>query len=239
MEKKKATKIHPLEVIILAGGAGTRLRSVVADLPKPMADIRGKPFLERLAASILKYDVGRIILGVSYKREMIKEHFGDYFCGVPVRYSVEEEPLGTGGAIKQAMELVEGESAVVLNGDTYFGVDLRAFYESHLETGADVSIALKFMENCNRYGTVEVVNGRISGFREKNSAASGLINGGIYAVKKDVFDKAGLKGKFSFESDLLEKGVEGLRLSPFESEGYFIDIGVPEDYHRAQAELIF
>ncbi len=231
--------MEPLEIIILAGGAGTRLKSVVADLPKPMADIRGKPFLELLAASTLKYGVGKLIFCVSYKREIIQSHFGTSFCGVPVFYSVEEEPLGTGGAIMQAFGLVSGKSALVLNGDTFFGVDLRALWESHQKSGADATLALKYLDDCNRYGTVEVIDGRIFGFREKRAASAGLINGGIYAVKADIFKRLGLSGKFSFESDLLEKSCDSLSVRAFAGDGYFIDIGVPEDYHRAQTQLFF
>jgi D-glycero-alpha-D-manno-heptose 1-phosphate guanylyltransferase len=227
----------PLEVIVLAGGFGTRLSGVVKDVPKPMADVCGIPFLQHLLGYAAKFGVGRIILSVHHKREIIMDHFGSSFQEIPVAYSVEEEPLGTGGAIYQSLGFVEGENALVLNGDTFFGIDFRDFMNCHEQSGADVTIALKLLKKCGRYGTVELSGSKVAGFREKSTSSSGYINAGVYGIGKDLVKKVPFVGNFSFERDLLSQRTEGISLCPYVAEGYFIDIGVPEDYRKAQSEL--
>jgi D-glycero-alpha-D-manno-heptose 1-phosphate guanylyltransferase len=227
------------EAIVLAGGFGTRLREVVNDVPKPMAPVNGRPFLEYILDYLHHYGVTRVILSVGYKGEMIREHFGDTYSTMSIGYAFEHEPLGTGGAIKLGMELCDSKQAAVLNGDTLFDINLTALYAFHKEKGAGISLALRQLEDVSRYGTVKIdEDHRIKGFAEKSAAAgSGYINGGVYLFNKEIFTDAEFPQKFSIEKDLFERYYESLRMYGFVSHDYFIDIGIPDDYHRAQHEL--
>ena len=224
-----------MNIVILAGGFGTRLQSVVKDVPKPMADIDGTPFLELLIREVLFCDPERIVLCVSYLKDVIKKHFGDNFLGVPVLYSEESEPLGTGGAIKQAFDLFDLDEAVVLNGDTYVQTDYLAFIEK--SANEKLAVVLKQVDNANRYGRVRVENGRIVSLLEKSpEPTAGLINAGIYKIRRDLFDTARPEN-FSFEKDVLEPEIGKLKPLYVQADDYFIDIGVPESYAQAQREL--
>ncbi|EJE3575681.1 nucleotidyltransferase family protein, partial [Campylobacter coli] len=182
-----------MQAIVLAGGLGTRLRSVVQDLPKPMAPINGKPFLAFVLEYLKKQGITEIILSVSYKYELIQEYFKDEFHGMKIHYNIEKELLGTGGAIKDALKLVKNEVYVV-NGDTFFDIDLKKL----VLNGSKICIALKQMQNFDRYGTVNVdEQGIVTSFEEKVFKKQGLINGGIYLLKKDIFDEFSLEKKFS------------------------------------------
>ena len=224
-----------MKVVILAGGLGTRLQSVVKELPKPMAPIADTPFLDILMQKLLQYGADEFILCVSYKREKIQEYFGDYFYGMPVRYSVEEEPLGTGGAIKQAFEQFDLPSALVLNGDTYVQLDYRAFWQQM--QAQKIGLVLKQVPDASRYGLVQTQNGRAVKFCEKSDTVqAGLINAGIYYLTKEIFSRE-LPRKFSFEKELLEPQVSSLKPLFFKAEDYFIDIGIPSSYAQACREL--
>ncbi|HEB9328850.1 TPA: nucleotidyltransferase family protein [Campylobacter coli] len=214
-----------MQAIVLAGGLGTRLRSVVQDLPKPMAPINGKPFLVFVLEYLKKQGITEIILSVSYKYELIQEYFKDEFYGVKIHYNIEKELLGTGGAIKDALKFVKNE-AYVLNGDTLFSIDLKKLTLS----SSKICIALKQMQNFDRYGTVNIDNqGIVTSFEEKVFKKQGLINGGIYLLKKDIFDKFSLEEKFSFE-EFLQKKYKSLKIQTQIFNDYFIDIGIPKDY---------
>ncbi|EAH5703355.1 nucleotidyltransferase family protein, partial [Campylobacter coli] len=214
-----------MQAIVLAGGLGTRLRSVVQDLPKPMAPINGKPFLAFVLEYLKKQGITEIILSVSYKYELIQEYFKDEFEGMKIRYNVEKELLGTGGAIKDALKLVKNEVYVV-NGDTFFDIDLKKL----VLNGSKICIALKQMQNFDRYGTVNVdEQGIVTSFEEKVFKKQGLINGGIYLLKKDIFDEFSLEKKFSFE-EFLQENYKSLKIQTQIFDDYFIDIGVPQDY---------
>lgn len=227
-----------MEAIVLAGGLGNRLRSVVADLPKPMADIAGRPFLEYLLDYLISQGVTRIILGVSYRHELIEAHFGTRFRGAEIRYSVESERRGTGGAIDQALTLAEESNVLALNGDTLFAADLRRLMATHLEQRAVLTVALRVMSDCGRYGAVQLdTAGRITGFLEKQAAAGGLINGGIYCVNREWYRALTLPHVFSFEQDVMEGLHKTHSFAGVPFDCYFIDIGIPEDYHRAVREL--
>ena len=221
-----------MEAIILAGGQGTRLQSVVSDVPKPMAAIQGRPFLDYLLKWLENNTVSRIVLSTGYKSELIKSYYGAKFGLLSIEYSVEDTPLGTGGAIKEALQLCHNESVFVINGDTFFDVDLSVLQERHLKTSADITIALKEMQNPDRYGTVCLDNGVVTSFCEKQNIRHGLINGGVYVVTPDSFARSGLPTKFSFENDFLH--LEDLVIHGVEFSGSFIDIGCPEDYALAQ-----
>ena len=226
-----------LEAIILAGGAGTRLRSVVADLPKPMADVAGRPFLAYQLDYLAAAGIRRIVLSVGYLRERIIEWFGASYRGIDIDYAIEEELLGTGGALRVSLARVSGERVLVLNGDTWFPVDIAAMAAAHAESGCVMTMALKELTDFSRYGAVTVADGRVNGFSEKGFCSRGYINGGVYLIECALEARFPERKRFSLESDLLEAQVGAIAICPFISDAYFIDIGVPEDYHTAQLEL--
>lgn len=221
--------------MVLAGGLGTRLRSVLPDRPKPMADIDGLPFLELLLRDVALADPGKIIFCVSFMKEMIQEHFGDNFLGIPIFYSEESEPLGTGGAIKQAFDLFRLNEALVLNGDSYVKVDYNKLFLTCKNDPLD--LVLVHVEDANRYGRVEVADGRVLSLLEKSPEHTpGLVNAGVYKISRGIFS-ADLPRRFSFEKDILEPSVRSLHPRFLPAEGYFIDIGIPESLALAQREL--
>jgi len=227
-----------VRAIVLAGGLGTRLAAITGDLPKPMAAIGPRPFLEYLLDYLAEQGVGNVILAVSYRWEVIRDHFGRDYRGMSLGYSVEEQPLGTGGAIRQALESVEDEDVAVLNGDTLFRVDLKSMADVHRGSGAVLSLALRQVADSGRFGRVEVSDdGVVSGFREKSVVGPGWINGGVYMLNRSLFDDFPMPGRFSFEQDLVEPNVQRIRPRAFRSDAYFIDMGVPEDYERARREI--
>ena len=223
-----------MEAIVLAGGLGTRLRSVVTDLPKPMAPIGDKPFLEYILKYLEKNGIKRIILSVGYKWETIKDYFGNNFNGIELIYSVEDEPLGTGGAIKKAISQVVSEKVYIINGDTFFDVDLKSL---SLKGNSKLMLSLKLMKNFNRYGCVESdENSVVTAFTEKGFREIGNINGGIYLASRDIFDDFNLENIFSFE-EFMQNNFKVLNITSAVFENYFIDIGIPEDYEKAQKEI--
>jgi len=226
-----------MDAIILAGGKGTRLKEVVSDLPKPMADINGKPFLEYLLNCLCQSGVSRIVLAVGYKCEMISAYFGGTFMGHEVIYSVEDQPLGTGGALRQALDSVSSEHALVLNGDTFFDINFMQMFAQHREREADLTIGLKPMINFDRYGTVTEQDGHIIGFKEKCFCTNGLVNGGVYLMGKHLLQQMPDKRCFSFEVDFLEKKVKDLSFSAYIADKYFIDIGLPDAYRKACSDF--
>ncbi|EGP0298690.1 NTP transferase domain-containing protein [Campylobacter coli] len=221
-----------MQAIILCGGLGTRLKSVIKDIPKPMAPINDKPFLEFIFEYLKKQGIKEVILAVSYKYEVIKEYFKDEFLGIKIKYSIEKEPLGTGGAIKEALKIIKNE-AYVLNGDTFFGIDLSKLKLN----GSKICLALKQMNDFDRYGTVNVDEQcLVISFEEKVFKKQGLINGGIYLLKKDIFDKFDLEKKFSFE-EFLQENYKSLKIQTQIFDDYFIDIGIPKDYRRFMDDI--
>ncbi len=226
-----------MEAIILAGGMGTRLRDVIADLPKPMAPVNGIPFLSYIFQWLKKYSVEKAILSVGYKHESIMEYFGDSYLGIAVEYVIEDKPLGTGGAVKYALQRTAGKDILIINGDTYFPIDLNRFYRLHIKYNHSFSIALKRMENCDRYGSVECRGNTIVKFNEKKFRIDCLINGGIYLINRTFIDGKDLPEVFSLEKDLMEIEAGKSVLKGMEFNELFIDIGIPEDYKRAQTLL--
>jgi D-glycero-alpha-D-manno-heptose 1-phosphate guanylyltransferase len=226
-----------LEAIVLAGGFGTRIQSVVSDVPKPMAPVAGNPFLYYILQSLVKQDIDRIILAVGYKKDSIINHFGNRFENIEILYSLEDEPLGTGGGIRKAVPMAEGDEVLVINGDTYFDIPLSNLIKFHCKGSFDLTMSLKPMENFDRYGSVIIDQDRVVGMKEKKPCKEGLINGGVYVVKKSILDKFPPDFKFSFETEVLEKGIYNMRIGAYVSDGYFIDIGIPEDYAKAQEDF--
>lgn len=229
----------PSEAIVLAGGLGTRLRPAVKDVPKPMAKVNGRPFLSYVLDSLALAGMADIILSTGYMSGSIRDFFGPSYGEMRIEYVTEEEPLGTGGAILASIRYIRGEELFILNGDTFFGVALNGLIKAHRESKAEITMSLKPMRDFERYGSVILDGGRVAGFREKSFVRSGFVNGGVYAVNREIeakLSKAGAKS-FSFEKDFLEKEIGSLNASGFVSDSYFIDIGVPEDYERAQGEF--
>ena len=228
-----------METIILAGGFGTRLQQVVNDLPKSMAIVNGRPFLEYLLNYLSGQGTTKIIFSVGYKKDAIQEFLGNQFKTIPIDYVSEDEPLGTGGGIRYAFNKVEGESAFVLNGDSMFRIDFKAMEQRHGETGADITIALRYLEETERFGSVKIDNEkRITGFAEKgHDTGPGYINGGIYLINKEYIVSSGFPEKFSIEKDCFEKKYVQSNFFGYPARGYFIDIGVPDDFYRAQNDF--
>lgn len=225
-----------MEVAVLAGGLGTRLRSVVSEVPKCMAPVAGHPFLWYLLEQLRRYEVERVILSVGYLRESVRdwvaEHAGEY--PFEFRFAVEERPLGTGGGIRLAASMARGSELVVLNGDSFFDADLNALLKARRGSGLPIAVALKPMRDFERYGSVVLgSDGVVDAFREKQRCAEGLINGGVYALdlRAGLFDA--LPESFSFEREVLEKQCPRRNVYGLVQDSFFIDIGVPEDYSRA------
>jgi D-glycero-alpha-D-manno-heptose 1-phosphate guanylyltransferase len=228
-----------MEAIVLAGGLGTRLRSVVADVPKPMAQVAGRPFLDYILNYLKKQGVHRVILAVGYKWEVFSSYYShvDKSFGLELIFSVEDEPLGTGGAIFNAARTVQGDSFFIINGDTAFDISLNNLAEFFSDNNAEIVLALKQVTNADRYGSVECApDGRILSFLEKgqNSPSFSAINGGIYKMKKAVMERFNFPARFSFETDFLKGKIGELKAFGKVFDAPFIDIGIPEDFRRAQ-----
>ena len=230
------------EAIILAGGLGTRLRTVVADRPKCMALINGQPFLHYLIEYLKEKGIEEFIFSVGYKYEMIEAYLKSIKPAIKYQISLEEEPLGTGGGIRLACKLVQGKDVLVCNGDTMYKVDIEEIAKFHVSVNAACTLALKPMTQFERYGVVELNKDQsIRSFKEKQFYREGLINGGVYALNKKQFLAENLPEKFSFEKDYLEKilssSQQNSELFGFIQDNYFIDIGIPEDFKKAEKEI--
>jgi D-glycero-alpha-D-manno-heptose 1-phosphate guanylyltransferase len=239
------------EAIVLAGGLGTRLRSAVPELPKCLAPVGGRPFISYVTDYFRREGIEKFIFALGYKSSWFDDFFRTAFPDGGYAVSLEDEPLGTGGAIRQACGLAEEKTVLVLNGDTFFRVGLQALSDFHEDRNADCSLCLKPMQDFDRFGVVELgEDGRVNGFREKQHYAAGLINGGVYALNPEVFSKGQWPRVFSFEKDYLERGgadlsrtgggqvsTDGRRLFGLVQDAYFIDMGIPADYQRIQQEF--
>lgn len=226
------------EAIILAGGLGTRLRDAVRDLPKCMAPVAGRPFLFYVINHLRLQGIEKFIFSLGYKHEVIEAWLAEHFSRLDYECVIETEPLGTGGAILLAIDKVRGENAVVTNGDTLFKVNLPQLAALHIQKKAACTLALKPMKEFDRYGVVEIDTAYvITDFREKQFYPDGLINGGVYLLNKPFFTSKDFPQKFSFEKAFFEKEVHSGKLAGQPQDHYFIDIGIPEDYNRAQADL--
>jgi NDP-sugar pyrophosphorylase family protein len=223
-----------MQAIVLAGGLGTRLRSVVADLPKPMAPVAGRPFLAWILDRLAQAGFGRVVLAVGYRHEIIEQHFGAAYRGIDLHYSVEAQPLGTGGALRLAADHVDRWPVFVLNGDTFLELDYRSMLDAHLKGSEQMSLAVCEVPDAGRYGTLELQDGHVHGFLEKGRSGPGVINGGTYLLSQGVLEKIPRDVPFSFEQQLLVPEVSAIRPAAFVTDGLFIDIGVPDDYARAQ-----
>lgn len=229
-----------MQAIILAGGLGTRLRSVINEQPKALAPVAGKPFLYWLITYLQKQGVANFLFSLGYLHEQVELFLKDEFPILNYQTVVENEPLGTGGAIKLCLSFCNEEDIMLANGDTFFELNIDAFYRNFIETSSDCSIALTPMQHFDRYGAVTIASDNIiTEFNEKRYCESGLINTGLVLFKKPVFEsKTSSAGeKFSFEKDFIEPNISNLKVTGYIANGYFIDIGIPKDYEKAQLEM--
>ena len=226
-----------LQAVVLAGGLGTRLRSEVGETPKVMAPVAGRPFLEYVLAELDRQGFRHVILAVGYKKEVVIAHFGSSFRGLSLDYSEEQQLLGTGGGVRKALSLANTGLCFVLNGDTWVELDYVDMWRAHLEHSARLSIAVRAVSDVSRFGAVEIENGRLIRFLEKGREGPGFINAGVYLLSTDVLESHVLPETFSLERDFLVPNMVTLAPFAFPVAGDFIDIGIPEDYQRAQREL--
>lgn len=226
------------QAIVLAGGFGTRLRSVVSDVPKPMAMVAGRPFLELLLANLARNGFDKIVLSVGYLSDVISTHFGAEYRGIPLAYAIESTPLGTGGAIRAALAQCSSDHVHVFNGDTYLGLDTVVTDMAWDRRRVPIIVALR-VDDTSRYGKLETdADGRILRFLEKDaSGGPGLINAGCYVLPKTIMSEFPDAERFSFETEYLRDAVMKREFFGLATDAEFIDIGTPEDYVRAQTLL--
>lgn len=223
------------EAVVLAGGVGRRLRRAVPDLPKPLAPIGGRPFLEVLLTALSAKGFRRVILSLGYMAEKVVAHFGCRFAGMELIHEIEPAPLGTGGAVRRALTRCREDQVFVFNGDTFLDLDTAGVEALWRRKRAPVIVARE-VADAARYGRLEVRNGRVACFSEKTSPGYGLVNAGCYLFPTDLFDGFSSDQAFSLEVDFLPGAVAGREFSVFISKGRFIDIGTPEEYARAEAD---
>ena len=236
MKEPGSPDVHHIPAIILAGGLGTRLRETVPDLPKCMAPVSGRPFLFYVINYLRMQGVRQFIFSLGYKHEIIEKYLQEEFSTLQYNCSIEEEPLGTGGAIRLACEKTKAPEVFIVNGDTLFKARLDELIKTQHSLNADCSLALKPLKEFDRYGVVETnSSGIITNFREKQYYPEGNINGGVYLLNREKFLQASWPDRFSFENGFLEK--KEFILAGVVQDEYFIDIGIPGDYERAQREL--
>jgi NDP-sugar pyrophosphorylase family protein len=224
-----------LRAFVLCGGLGTRLRSVLSDRPKSMALIGAVPFLQLLLQELKSQGVREVILGTGYRAEQIEAFFGDgKNLGLRLQYSCEDQPLGTGGALKLAEELL-GDPVLVLNGDSYVEWSLATMAGLFREKNANIVMVLQSVADVSRYGSVAIdPDGRITEFVEKGTRAGpGLINAGIYLLRKEIVAELACGSTISLERDVFPRFL-GEKFYGLISHGTFIDIGIPADLQRAQ-----
>lgn len=227
-----------IKAIILAGGFGSRLRSVVKDIPKVMAPINGVPFLEYLLNDLHKANIEEAVISVHYLANHIKDYFGNSYKGMRIKYSEESTPLGTGGAIKNSLSHIENkENVLVMNGDSFVNCNLKEIIETHDPSEHAISMVVKKLPLSDRYGTLDIKNNKVISFKEKKLERNCFINTGIYFIPSKIFANYTLPKTFSFENDFLQKEVPSLDVNAIYTDGFFIDIGIPEDYAKAQKSL--
>ena len=226
-----------MDAVVLAGGFGTRLRSVVPDLPKPMAPVAGRPFLEILLTMLARKGVRRAVLSLGYQAEVIVRHFGPAFEGIQLVHEIETEPLGTGGALRAALARCQSDAALVVNGDTFLDLELDAL-RTRWQAQRQPLIVGREVPDTARFGRLDMRGSQLQGFAARGAGGPGVINMGHYVLPLDIFTaQPNLPRQFSFEADFLAPQAAALGFEVFVTEGLFIDIGVPEDYARAQTEL--
>jgi len=231
--------MNTINAIILAGGLGTRLRTLVSDVPKVLAPVNGKPFLDIIIRALAKSGIiDHVVIAAGYMAEKIIEQYRNCLeFGLRISISIEKQLLGTGGAIKLALNYTESQDIIILNGDSFIDIDYIAFYKAHKENSAKLTIALKHVDNASRYGIVILDNNRIVSFQEKKEKIiAGFINAGIYILNRDLFAQVAENKVISMEKEILPEMIKNDAYG-YISNGRFIDIGIPETYEIADDYL--
>lgn len=228
-----------MEAIILAGGLGSRLRNVISDLPKCLALIEDKPFLDFVIKHLLNNNVRKIIFSLGYKSELVLHYLEKNYSNLNYDYCLETIPLGTGGALKLALSKTNCDNVIVVNGDTFLNSNLSYLYNKHLENDSVCSFYIKEMNYFERYGTIKINRkNKVISIIEKKYCEKGFINTGQYILNVESYLKNTPNGIFSFETDFMEKQYKLNNFFAFKINDYFIDIGIPEDFNKAQKELV-
>jgi len=223
-----------IDVVILCGGKGQRLREVIDDRPKVMAEINGRPFLDFIIEHVLSFGLKRIILCSGYKAEYIDSYYSNRKLPFELIVSRENTPLGTGGALKNAQKLIQSANFIVLNGDSFCGVNLKKFYDFHLERNSFLSIVAAHTENSEDFGSLSIdSSARITAFQEKTQKTKEFVNAGVYIFKNEVLfsipSGRAISLEYNFFPEFISKGIYG-----FVTEESLIDIGTPQRYERAK-----
>ncbi|MDX2112115.1 MAG: sugar phosphate nucleotidyltransferase [Alphaproteobacteria bacterium] len=242
-----------MQAIILAGGFGTRLKSVTGDIIKPMAPIAGRPFLAWLLDYMAEQGVREVLLCLHHKAEQVTQHFGSAYGGMTLRYLIEERALGTGGALMQAMKMLKPTQPVfAMNGDSLVRLNYRQMLMQHLASGRNITLATAPMPDCRRYSQLHIRDELVHGYELYGDEMAGDISVGFYVLSPDIFSdmyddqtetiayktrQGFAESSLSFERDFLAPNVPHLLPAAFSQVDYFIDIGVPQDYARAQLEV--
>ena len=227
-----------MQAIILAGGFGTRLQSMVSDVPKPMAPVAGKPFLAWLFENLESQGVTEALLCVHHLHGNIREHFGRRFGALALDYVIEKTPLGTGGALRFALKHLDPKEPVfALNGDSMVKLNCRRMMEKHLAQNSRMSMAVWNVDDCSRYSALTIKNGHVAAFELLGKAGQGAISAGFYAVSPHLFEGFDLPEAFSLERDFLAPYAPALQPAAYDGVHYFIDIGIPKDYQVAQTSI--
>jgi D-glycero-alpha-D-manno-heptose 1-phosphate guanylyltransferase len=229
-----------MECIILCGGQGTRIKQVLGETPKCLAPINGTPFLDYLVQYLIHGGCTKLILAVGVGAQYIRDWHSNKNFSIPIIFSEETQPLGTGGALLKATDHIQNESFIALNGDSYSEGDLKALLNFHESHQSECTLLLNYQREIHRYGLVESSeDGKITQFNEKQYAKDGWINAGVYCILKKQFqDRFNVESNFSFENDYLRKYVREGLFYGLKQQSYFIDIGIPEDYEKAQNDFI-
>jgi NDP-sugar pyrophosphorylase family protein len=230
-----------MQSVILAGGLGTRLGPLGADTAKPMQPVAGRPFLELVMCYLAAQGVADFVLCVGHRADQVREHFGDGGrLDVRVRYSTEHEPLGTGGALRRALPLIDGERVLVSNGDSFVDFSVPALVRTHQQLRPQASMVLVRADDADRFGSVEVDrDGWVRAFAEKASPAAGLVNGGVYLVERELIERLSADGPSSLERDCFPALVAGQQLAGMPVGGTLVDIGTPESLEAARSDATF
>ena len=219
--------------IILAGGFGTRLKNKIKDIPKPMISINGKPFLDYVFNQLIRNDITTVIVSIYYKGEIIVQRYGRSYKGLKIIYSIDNAPLGTGGAVREAIKKVNDNNVFIINGDTFFDINMNELMENHRAKNNDITLSLKRMKNFDRYGYVKTTyEGEIKSFEEKKYQSIGKIDGGIYVIKKGLFEHK-KSNMFFLLTDYIKAHLIEQKIGSITFDSPFIDIGIPEDLEKA------
>jgi NDP-sugar pyrophosphorylase family protein len=224
-----------IEALVLAGGAGTRLRRLVPDLPKPLAPVSGRPFVAHLLDRLRAAGIARTVLCTGYRGDKVREALGASWDGMALDYSHEPEPLGTGGALRLAVGKCPASLLLVTNGDSWCDADLAAFLDAHIRAGMRAGLLLAEVPDASRYGRVEVApSGRVTGFVEKGTAGPGCINAGVYLVERGLLAEIPAGRPVSLEREVIP-GWIAAGLYGHRTGGRFIDIGTEDAYRQAES----